>query len=195
MTPFEIKMVLVELDNSEFLRDRKVLARYRMLYRHLNGVDDFETVLPPPNNVSSPGIANRGLSISRPAWQYHASCLGVHPDLFFPERGASTREAKATCSECPVQNECLAYNIFDKSGIWGGLSERQRRKIRRMITRGQEPPETISALVAAERLNNRSFGEEWINLVREQRANTSANGDEVIEDLDEEFDEDSELVS
>ncbi len=52
-------------------------------------------------------------------WQDDANCLGVDPDLFFPERGASTREAKEVCRGCVVR------------GIWGGLSERERRRIRR----------------------------------------------------------------
>ena len=67
------------------------------------------------------------------SWQVEANCLGVDPDLFFPERGASTREAKAVCRGCVVQNECLEYALVngEKFGIWGGLSERERRRIRR----------------------------------------------------------------
>ena len=41
------------------------------------------------------------------AWQDQANCLGVDPDLFFPERGASTREAKEVCRCCVVRGECL----------------------------------------------------------------------------------------
>ena len=67
------------------------------------------------------------------AWQDHANCLGVDPDLFFPERGASTREAKAVCRSCEVQGDCLEYALAngEKFGIWGGMSERERRRIRR----------------------------------------------------------------
>lgn len=66
-------------------------------------------------------------------WQRLANCLGVDPDLFFPERGASTREAKAVCRACVVREDCLEYAITnsEKFGIWGGLSERERRRIRR----------------------------------------------------------------
>lgn len=66
-------------------------------------------------------------------WQRSANCLGVDPDLFFPERGASTKEAKAVCSRCEVKAECLEFAITnaEKFGIWGGLSERERRRIRR----------------------------------------------------------------
>ena len=67
------------------------------------------------------------------AWQDLASCRGTNPNLFFPERGASTRTAKGICRECTVQADCLEFAIVssEKFGIWGGLSERERRKIRR----------------------------------------------------------------
>ena len=66
-------------------------------------------------------------------WQERANCLGVDPDLFFPERGASTREAKSVCRGCDVRLECLEYALGhgEKFGIWGGLSERERRRVRR----------------------------------------------------------------
>jgi WhiB family redox-sensing transcriptional regulator len=66
-------------------------------------------------------------------WQERANCLGVDPDLFFPERGASTREAKAVCGGCEVKADCLEYALDngEKFGIWGGLSERERRRLRR----------------------------------------------------------------
>ncbi len=67
------------------------------------------------------------------AWQDLANCRGADPDLFFPERGASTRTAKSICRDCSVQTQCLEFAILssEKFGIWGGLSERDRRKIRR----------------------------------------------------------------
>lgn len=66
-------------------------------------------------------------------WQNFANCLGVDPDLFFPERGASTKEAKAVCRACVVREDCLEYALenSEKFGIWGGLSERERRRLRR----------------------------------------------------------------
>lgn len=66
-------------------------------------------------------------------WQNYANCLGVDPDLFFPERGASTREAKEVCRGCIVREDCLEYALAngEKFGIWGGMSERERRRIRR----------------------------------------------------------------
>lgn len=67
------------------------------------------------------------------SWQEFANCLGVDPDLFFPERGASTREAKEVCRGCVVRPDCLEFALAngEKFGIWGGMSERERRRIRR----------------------------------------------------------------
>lgn len=67
-------------------------------------------------------------------WLQRANCTGVDPDLFFPERGSSTREAKEVCRGCVVREDCLDYAIArnEKFGIWGGLSERDRRKVRRL---------------------------------------------------------------
>lgn len=75
---------------------------------------------------------NSELSTER-GWQDEANCLGVDPDLFFPERGASTREAKEVCRGCVVRLDCLEYALAngEKFGIWGGLSERERRRLRR----------------------------------------------------------------
>lgn len=66
-------------------------------------------------------------------WRDQAECLGLDPDLFFPERGESTREAKAVCEDCVVREDCLEFAIAnrEKFGIWGGKSERERRAIRR----------------------------------------------------------------
>ena len=67
------------------------------------------------------------------SWQDYANCRGADADLFFPERGASTRKAKAICAACDVRQECLDYAITsgEKFGIWGGMSERERRRVRR----------------------------------------------------------------
>ncbi len=76
----------------------------------------------------------RGLSGSTDeAWQGQANCMGVDPELFFPERGSSTREAKEVCRGCVVRVECLEFAIAngEKFGIWGGMSERERRRVRR----------------------------------------------------------------
>ncbi|MDH5293119.1 MAG: WhiB family transcriptional regulator [Acidimicrobiia bacterium] len=73
------------------------------------------------------------LAIDELSWQDYANCRGADADLFFPERGASTRKAKAICAACEVQSECLdfALRVGEKFGIWGGMSERERRRVRR----------------------------------------------------------------
>jgi WhiB family redox-sensing transcriptional regulator len=67
-----------------------------------------------------------------PAWMGDALCAQTDPEAFFPEKGGSTREAKAICRSCAVQAECLdwALDHDERFGIWGGLSERERRRIR-----------------------------------------------------------------
>ena len=81
------------------------------------------------------------------SWKDHANCLGVDPDLFFPERGASTREAKEVCRGCVVREECLEYALVnaEKFGIWGGLSERERRRIRRARAGARRGKGAVSA--------------------------------------------------
>lgn len=73
------------------------------------------------------------LGDDRLAWQSQANCQGLDPDLFFPERGASTREAKTVCGDCAVKGDCLEWALAagEKFGIWGGTSERERRRLRK----------------------------------------------------------------
>jgi WhiB family redox-sensing transcriptional regulator len=65
-------------------------------------------------------------------WMDHALCAETDPEAFFPEKGCSTRPAKEVCRSCPVTAECLEYSLRtdQRFGIWGGKSERERRKIR-----------------------------------------------------------------
>lgn len=66
-------------------------------------------------------------------WQERALCAQTDPEAFFPEKGGSTREAKRVCVSCDVRAECLEYALAndERFGIWGGLSERERRKLKR----------------------------------------------------------------
>jgi WhiB family redox-sensing transcriptional regulator len=68
-----------------------------------------------------------------PEWQERALCSQTDPEAFFPEKGGSTREAKRICQRCEVRVECLEYALGhdERFGIWGGLSERERRKLKR----------------------------------------------------------------
>ncbi len=67
------------------------------------------------------------------AWQGDALCAQTDPEAFFPEKGGSTRDAKKICSGCEVKSECLEYALAndERFGIWGGLSERERRKLKK----------------------------------------------------------------
>jgi len=66
-------------------------------------------------------------------WQERALCAQTDPESFFPEKGGSTREAKKVCLSCEVRAECLEYALLhdERFGIWGGMSERERRKLKK----------------------------------------------------------------
>jgi WhiB family transcriptional regulator, redox-sensing transcriptional regulator len=66
-------------------------------------------------------------------WQTKARCTEVDPEIFFPERGGSSKAARAVCSNCDVRMQCLEYALNNKEqfGIWGGTSERERRRLRK----------------------------------------------------------------
>lgn len=70
-----------------------------------------------------------------PVWQERALCAQIDPELFFPEKGGSTKEAKRICSRCEVKPECLTYalNHDERFGIYGGMSERERRLLKRRV--------------------------------------------------------------
>ena len=74
----------------------------------------------------------------RPGWFSAAACAGCDPELFYPERGEATTKAKAVCNECPVRQECLEFALSGRElfGIWGGKSERERRRLRAQRKRG-----------------------------------------------------------
>ena len=67
------------------------------------------------------------------SWREDALCAETDPEAFFPEKGGSTREAKRVCVGCDVRTECLEYALSndERFGIWGGLSERERRKLKK----------------------------------------------------------------
>jgi len=67
-----------------------------------------------------------------PAWWFAGLCAQTDPELFFPEKGGSVREAKAVCAGCPVRAQCLAHALAhgERYGVWGGLSEPERRRLK-----------------------------------------------------------------
>ena len=78
-------------------------------------------------------IPNNGTGNPDLGWQERALCAQTDPEAFFPEKGGSTREAKRVCMSCDVRSECLEYALAhdERFGIWGGLSERERRRLKR----------------------------------------------------------------
>lgn len=69
--------------------------------------------------------------LAAPEWHARASCSEIGGDLWFPEKGGSTREAKRVCMACEVRATCLQYALDNEEwfGIWGGLTNRERRKL------------------------------------------------------------------
>lgn len=74
------------------------------------------------------------LIIGRPEWQRDALCAEYPLEWWFPDRGATTADAKAVCARCVVRNECRAFALEAPdalAGVWGGTSQRERRLHRR----------------------------------------------------------------
>jgi WhiB family redox-sensing transcriptional regulator len=81
---------------------------------------------------------NLALTTADYGWRKHAACRDTNPDLFFPvgttgQALVQIDQAKAVCHECPVQSDCLEFALTTNqdSGVWGGTSEEERRKLRR----------------------------------------------------------------
>jgi WhiB family redox-sensing transcriptional regulator len=81
------------------------------------------------------------------AWQDSALCAQTDPEAFFPEKGGSPREAKRVCAGCGVRTECLdnALDNGEQFGVWGGLSEDERRPLRARPRRRRRSIPTTTA--------------------------------------------------
>jgi WhiB family redox-sensing transcriptional regulator len=84
-----------------------------------------------------------------PNWFERARCAETDPEAFFPEKGGSTRDAKRVCLGCDVRGECLNYALDndERFGVWGGLSEHERRKLR---TKGTGNPTPVDGIEEAD---------------------------------------------
>jgi len=73
-----------------------------------------------------------------PAWMAEGLCAQTDPDQFFPDKGGSTATAKRVCSACDVRPDCLEYALTtrERNGVWGGMSERERRRLTTTHTPG-----------------------------------------------------------
>jgi RNA polymerase sigma factor (sigma-70 family) len=100
----------------------KVLGLERNRVAHILS-KSFSKLRHPSIGIGAHGV-NQELS-----WQNHALCAQIGSYFFFPEKGGSTKDAKFACSNCDVRVDCLDYalNNNERFGIWGGLSERERR--------------------------------------------------------------------
>ena len=98
-------------------------------------------------------------------WRERAACRGTDLEVFFPERGEAAGPARRVCAACPVRQPCLDYAITNRitHGVWGGLSERERRALRSGWVRAARR-ERDRAILAAEAAGytaaviGRSFG-------------------------------------
>ncbi len=65
------------------------------------------------------------------SWRQRAACRGVDPDIFYPASDEDADEAKAVCGVCPVREACLEYALVnrERDGVWGGATERERRRM------------------------------------------------------------------
>lgn len=65
------------------------------------------------------------------AWRQRAACRGVDPDIFYPVSDEDALDAKAICGICPVRQACLEWALTnrERDGVWGGATERERRRI------------------------------------------------------------------
>lgn len=71
------------------------------------------------------------------AWRQKAACRGVDPDIFYPVTEEDAEEAKAICAGCPARQTCLEWAITsrERDGVWGGATERERRRMLRQRRR------------------------------------------------------------
>jgi WhiB family redox-sensing transcriptional regulator len=85
-------------------------------------------------NLSARRSGGTPVAAEEPDWHGKALCAQTDPEAFFPEKGGSTRDAKRICTGCEVRAECLSYALAndERFGIWGGLSERERRRLKRL---------------------------------------------------------------
>jgi WhiB family redox-sensing transcriptional regulator len=116
------------------------------------------------------GRLPRYYNLSAPArfaarWRQQAACHGTDLNLFYPERGQSAGPARQVCARCPVRQPCLEYALSNRitSGIWGGLTERERRPLQSAWVQ-HERRERDRAILAADAAGHttaaigRSFG-------------------------------------
>lgn len=73
-------------------------------------------------------------------WRWSAACRGTGIGVFYVGKGGSVREAVDLCMGCSVRRECLVYALENAQvwGVWGGLTERERVRVRRLVVLGND---------------------------------------------------------
>jgi WhiB family redox-sensing transcriptional regulator len=71
------------------------------------------------------------------SWRQHAACQGLDPEIFYPVSDEDADVAKAVCAGCAVRQTCLEYALGsrERDGVWGGATEKERRRIIRQRRR------------------------------------------------------------
>lgn len=116
-------------------------------------------------------------------WRDEANCATTDPDIFIPEVGGNTEYAKSICLACPVREMCLQWAVDNfERGIWGGTSDRERRKIRqeRTPTHKGNPNASLAAKQYADGMSATELAEmygttrqtiyRWVNKAKEAAA-------------------------
>ncbi|MFM8267350.1 MAG: WhiB family transcriptional regulator [Ilumatobacteraceae bacterium] len=77
------------------------------------------------------------MSVNEIQWRQLGACRGLDPTVFYPDDDDDAPEAKAVCAECGVRVACLEYALSsrEKAGVWGGATERERRRMIRQRRR------------------------------------------------------------
>ena len=123
---------------------------------HETTLDPFPAMVTPcysfgPGSRGPPGGGNGTVRIDRlptvnidvlpddpsppDVWQERSACYGIDPDVFFPISEEEAGPALAFCSACTIRDECLSWALKngERYGVWGGLTEQQRRRISRQV--------------------------------------------------------------
>jgi WhiB family transcriptional regulator, redox-sensing transcriptional regulator len=99
-------------------------------------------------HAESPGRVESGVRLSRTrgcelsptkeqAWRLRGACRGADPEIFYPVSEEDAIEAKAICATCGVREPCLEFALAnrERDGVWGGATERERRRMLRQRRR------------------------------------------------------------
>ena len=118
-----------------------------------------------PAALPEPDLQLLAATMQRPpaGWRRRARCRGANPDMFSPSRGQAISEAREVCASCPVRMPCLAEAMLRnwETDVWGGLSVRDRRNVRRQLVD--------------------RFGQAWLTAVR--RGQPAGVVDDLLDDV------------